>query len=272
VVTGPDDHYEVTIVKYGTRSTTRGAVYLNYPLYDERDGPLDMDYFFWIVRNRERTVVVDTGFSPSGGKSRARTLLADVPLLLRHFGADPARSPTVVLTHAHYDHAGNVDLFPTSNVVMAERELSFWTGRHARRTMFAHSVDIDGLERIGTIKSQGRLRLFEGALDLAPGIAVIEVGGHTPGQSVVKVNTTDGAVLLASDAVHYYEEYERDMLFMSVADLVDMYEGFDYIRGLVSSGEVDHLVAGHDPSTLSRFAPVAGPYGHLAATIGRFDA
>jgi glyoxylase-like metal-dependent hydrolase (beta-lactamase superfamily II) len=271
-VTGPDDQYEVTIVKYGTRSTTRADVFLNFPLYHESNAPLDMDYFFWIIRNNHRTVVVDTGFSPEGGKARARTLLADVPTLFRHFGADPAGSPSVVLTHAHYDHVGNVDLFPTSDVLMAEGELAFWTGRHARRAMFAHSVDDDGLESLNSLRAEGRLRLFEGAMEVAPGIEVIEVGGHTPGQCVVKVRTSEGSVLLASDAVHYYEEYERDMLFMSVANLVKMYEAFDYIRELVRAGEVDHIVAGHDPGTLSRFRPVPGDFSHLAATIGQLDA
>ena len=75
-----------------------------------------MDYFFWIVRNRQRTVVVDTGFSPQSGRLRNRTLLADVGELFRHFGVDPSTSPTVVLTHAHYDHAGNLGLFAASEV------------------------------------------------------------------------------------------------------------------------------------------------------------
>jgi glyoxylase-like metal-dependent hydrolase (beta-lactamase superfamily II) len=122
------------------------------------------------------------------------------------------------------------------------------------------------------MKSGGRLQLFTGSTVVAPGVEVVEIGGHTPGQCIVKVNTSDGGVLLASDAVHYYEEYERDMLFTSVADLVQMYEGFDYIRGLMGSGEMAHLVAGHDPGTLLRFRPAAGKYGHLAATIGQLGA
>ena len=116
------------------------------------------------------------------------------------------------------------------------------------------------------------MRLFEGTAKIAPGIEVIEVGGHTPGQCMVKVTTCEGTVLLASDAVHYYEEYERDMLFTSVADLVQMYECFDYIRDQVGSGEVRHLVAGHDPATLSRFRKAEGKYSDLAATIGQLDA
>jgi glyoxylase-like metal-dependent hydrolase (beta-lactamase superfamily II) len=268
---GPDI-YQVTIVKYGTRTATRGEVYLNFPLYGENDGPIGMDYFFWIARNHERTVVIDTGFSPKGGESRKRTTLAPVADLLSRFAVDPASSPTVVLTHAHYDHVGNIGLFPSSPFVMAARELSFWESRHGQRVLFHHSVDDEALVELRELLAEGRLRLFEGVTEIAPGITAVEVGGHTPGQSVVTVATSDGNVLLASDAVHYYEEYERDMLFSSVADLVEMYEGFDYIRGQFISGDIDHLVAGHDPGTLARFEPVSGKYGHLAATIGTLGA
>ena len=271
-MTSSEDIYQVTVVKYGTRTTTRAEVFLNFALYHEDDGPLEMDYFFWVARNRSRTVVIDTGFSPEGGKSRGRSLLADVGDLLAHFRGDPSQPPVVVLTHAHYDHAGNLGLFPESKVFMAERELAFWTGRHARRALFHHSVDEEALAYLGTLEKDGRLALFDGSVSPAPGIEVVEVGGHTPGQCVVKVKTSEGTVLLASDAVHYYEEYERAMLFSSVADLVKMYEAFDYIRDMTSSGEVQHLVAGHDPSTLARFRPVTGQYAELAAMIGRLDA
>ena len=113
--------------------------------------------------------------------------------------------------------------------------------------------------------------LFDGPFEVAPGVVVEVVGGHTPGQCVVRVATSEGDVLLASDAVHFYEEYERDCLFTSVADLVDMYAAFDRIRRLLADGSISHLVAGHDPSTLQRFSPVAEPWSGVAATIGRAD-
>lgn len=261
--------YEVTIVKYGTRVTSRSDVYLNYQLYNEADGAMEMDYFFWVIHGGGRTVLVDTGFSPEGGRARKRDLLADVAELLQRFGASPDTAPPVILTHAHYDHVGNLGLFSASEVFMARREFEFWASGHARRKMFHHSVDDEGLALLAAVQAEGRLRLFGDSIEVVPGVEVLRVGGHTPGQCVVKVPTSEGTVLLASDAIHYYEEYERDMLFMSVANLVEMYEGFDYVRRLVDSGQVDHLVAGHDPSTLARFKPVEGRFGHLAATIGQ---
>jgi glyoxylase-like metal-dependent hydrolase (beta-lactamase superfamily II) len=123
-------------------------------------------------------------------------------------------------------------------------------------------VEIGHLRQIA---EEGRVRTFEKTHDLAPGVKVIEVGGHTPGQSIVLVQTADGPVLLASDAVHYYEEYERSMPFTQVADVIDMYATFERIRAMVATGAVRHLVAGHDPDTLTRFG--AAKNG-LFATIG----
>jgi glyoxylase-like metal-dependent hydrolase (beta-lactamase superfamily II) len=227
-----------------------------------------MDYFFWIIRNSQRTVVVDTGFSRRGGEARKRTFLASVPELFERLGVDPNQSPDVILTHAHYDHTGNLSHFPTSRVFMAEQEFAFWSSRHAQRVLFHHAVDDEDLAFLTEVAEQGRLTLFSDSVEVAPGIEVVVVGGHTPGQSVVKVQTDEGVVLLASDAIHYYEEYEADKLFVTVADLVEMYEGFDQIREMELAGTIRHLVSGHDPDTLNRFAQMTGELAGLVATIG----
>jgi glyoxylase-like metal-dependent hydrolase (beta-lactamase superfamily II) len=262
----------VTIARYGTRVGRREGVFLNYPLYHEDDADIGMDYYFWVIRGGDTTIVVDTGFSEEGGRNRSRTTLMDPAELYRRIGVDPATSPPVVVTHAHYDHIGNLDLFPTSQVVIAEREYDFWTGPHAGRVQFHHSVEDSELTGLRSVHDEGRTRTFRDRVEVAPGVEVIEVGGHTPGQSVVRVPTADGVVLLASDAVHYYEEIERDMPFSSVAELVRMYEAFDTIRGWVDAGEIDHLVAGHDPDILNRFTPSTEPgLEQLVVTIGRRD-
>lgn len=263
-----DAEYEFVIVKYGTRRGHRSEVYLNYEIYRQPDGPIDMDYFVWVIRNAERTVLVDTGFSEAGGANRNRTFVKDLPSIYAALGIDTDSDVTLVVSHAHYDHIGNLALFPNAQIVIAQSEYDFWTSEMSSRAQFRWSTEQEELDALRAAHDEGRVRTFSDALQLAPGIEILEVGGHTPGQSVVRVATSEGEVLLASDAVHYYEEYEDDLPFAFVADLPGMYAGFDRIRELMASG-AQHLVCGHDPDTLNRFRPVEdGPLAGIAATIG----
>jgi glyoxylase-like metal-dependent hydrolase (beta-lactamase superfamily II) len=266
-----DSTYQVVIVRYGTRDTLKSEVYLNFQLYDEPDEPVRLDYFLWIVRNQHRALVVDTGFSRAAGRRRDRTLLVDPPEVFTAFGVEPAAAPTVLLTHAHYDHIGNLSFFADSAIVMSGTEVDFWTGPVARRAQFRYTVEDAEIAELTAARDRGRVREFSGTATVAPGIEMIEFGGHTPGLSVVRVQTSDGPVLLASDAIHYYEEYERDMPFSIVADLRRMYLGFDRVRAMVAAGSIRHIVCGHDRETLAQFTPLQDApsgYADLAVSIG----
>ena len=248
--------YEVLAVRYGTRLARKSETYLNYHVYGEPDVELPMDYFFWVVRDADRTVVVDCGFGTEAGHRRGRTELVSPTAALTGLGIDPAAVDQLVVTHAHYDHIGNLRCFPAAEIVIARQEYEFWTGPYAKRVQFAHSVEPDELAVLTAAGEQGRLRLIERSHDLAPGIELVVVGGHTPGQLVAQVAVEDdggsGAVILAADALHFYEELDRDRPFFVVADLQDMYRGFDLLREMLADPG-RRLVPGHDASVGERY-------------------
>jgi glyoxylase-like metal-dependent hydrolase (beta-lactamase superfamily II) len=257
------EQYEVLAVRYGTRLARAAEVFLNYHAYHEPDRPLRMDYFFWVARNPARSVVIDTGFSPAAGAARGRTRLMDTVPALRAAGLSPDDVAQVVLTHAHYDHIGGLPAFTGTGtgtgaeVVMTRDEYDFWTGPMGRRGQFAHTTEASELDHLRELRAAGQLTLTGRARTVAPGIELIQVGGHTPGQAIVTVATAGGPVILASDAVHYYEELERDRPFSIVASLADMYAAFDQIRELAEAGA--RVVAGHDPLVADRFGDPADP-------------
>ena len=253
-----DTTYEVIAVRYGTRTSTKAEIYLNYSTYGEPDEPLGMDYYCWVARNATRTVVIDTGFGPEGGARRRRTTLVPPVAALARLGIDAATVRQVIVTHAHYDHIGNLAAFPAAEVIIARREFEFWTGPYARRQQFAWSTESAELAHLNDVHRQGRLTAVEGTYAVAPGIELLTVGGHTPGQVILLVAVEGGGqAVLASDAVHYYEEIERDRPFAFVADLEAMYRGFDLLKEITAEpGRV--LVPGHDPEVMGRFAPLDG--------------
>jgi len=270
---GGSPSYEVTAVRYGSRSTTKSDVFLHFGVYGEPDGPLQMDYFFWVARTAGRTILVDCGFNDVSGGRRGRTMLCPPVTALRRLGIEPADVSLLILTHAHYDHIGNVDEFPAAELIMSAREYNFWTGPLGGRPLFATSAETGDIDVLRKAHAAGRLRLLPAAApgdaavrqSVAAGIDVLDVGGHTPGQLVVLVRTEAGEAVIASDALHYYDEMRLDRPFTHVADLPAMYQGYELLSGLAVNERL--LVAGHDPEVMRRYPAADGELAELAVRI-----
>jgi glyoxylase-like metal-dependent hydrolase (beta-lactamase superfamily II) len=251
---------EVLAVRYGSRVTRRAESFLNYHIYGEPDGALGVDYYFWVIRDSNATgepgpvTLVDTGFAAEAGRRRGRdqwlTPAAALPLL----GIAPEAVKTVVITHAHWDHTGNLAQFPDAEIVMSQAEYDFWTSALATRRHFALHSEAAEIELLTRARADGRLTLTtRESTRLASGIELVQVGGHTPGELIISVDDGAGAVILASDALHHYEEIDQDRPYAVLADLPAMYRAYDLLAELARQPGA-RLVAGHDPEVRARFA------------------
>ena len=258
-----DDVYEIFALKYA-HSERRSSE--NFIGGDEHDAPMPLAYYTWVIRNEKRSFVVDTGFDANSAARRKRDLLRPVGEGLKTIGIDPHAVSDVIITHMHYDHAGNDDLFPRARFHLQDCEMDYATGRCMCHPALNHPYDVDNVVAMVRRVYAGRVAFHHGASELAPGITLHKVGGHARGLQVVRVNTARGQVVLASDAAHFYAHLDRRKVFPTVDSVADVYEGYDTVLKLASSRE--HVVPGHDPAVLELY-PVASP--GLEGWVARLD-
>lgn len=259
--------YDVVAVHYGSLDTRKSELFYRYESYGDADAAVQMAYYFWILLGGDGTILVDTGFDPDVGARRGRRCLCAPMEALARLEVDASSVSTLVVTHLHYDHVGNLAAFPEAQLVVPKRELEFWTSPHAVRHQFAAHVEPDEIAHVEAARRSGRVRLTEDTEEIVPGVTGIVVGGHSPGQQVTVVAGGRGDVVLTSDAVHFYEELELDRPFGVVADLEAMYGAYDLVKDLgAAPGAV--VVPGHDPEVMARFPSVGGQEGGLAVVIG----
>lgn len=259
-----NDTYEVYALKYAHFDR---PAYENFLNGGRDDHNMPLDYFIWAIVGKDRTYIVDSGFDEAIGNARGRTTTAAPAKGLKALGIDPAAIDNVIITHMHYDHAGNHDLFPGATYHVQDREMQFCTGRCMCHNALNHPFETEDVVAMVRKVFEGRVRFHDGSSEIAPGISVHWIGGHTDGLQVVRVRTRRGWVVLASDASHFYANMDQQRPFPLVYNVGDMLDGYRKLDALAESH--DHVIPGHDPDVLRRY-PAAGP--DLDGWIVRLDA
>jgi glyoxylase-like metal-dependent hydrolase (beta-lactamase superfamily II) len=261
-----EPHYQVFALRYGSNQRRRRTenVIFRAP-GDDHDGPMPMDFFVWAITGpggqgsgtgSGGTVLVDTGSGPGTMAARGHDHLRSPAAALAGIGIAAGDVSDVVTTHMHWDHAGNITDFPDARLHLQRAEMAHATGPSMCSGFLRRPYDAEQLGEWLTELYRGRVAFHEGDGEIAPGISVHRVGGHTPGMQVVRVSTARGHVLLASDAIHYYENLTTENPFPVLVSAIDYIEALRTVTRLADGP--DHVIPGHDPQVLRRF-PKARP-------------
>lgn len=235
--------WQVFSVKYADRNTrTRRDSFI---FDDNHDAPHNMDYFVWVLRKGNKTILVDTGYDEAEATQRDRPILMDPREALKPLGIHPEAITDVIVTHLHYDHAGGLHMFPNATLHMQAAEMAFATGpcmcHDTLRAPFSADHICEAVKRLYS----GKIRFYDGEAEIAEGLSVHCIGGHSRGLQCVRVKTQSGWLVLASDAAHYYENFMARKPFPIVVDLQNMLDGFDTLTRLASAPQL--IIPGHDP-------------------------
>ena len=243
------DTYEILAIKYAER-TDRLRVE-SFISADDHDAPHPIDFFVWIIRNAERTILVDTGFDEAEAHRRNRKLQRTPIQALSALKIGTESIETIVITHLHFDHAGTLDQFGNARFHLQEAEMAYATGACMCHPHLRHPFTADHVCAMVKEVYSGRVIFHDGDVEIAPGITLHKIGGHSRGLQCVRVMTENGPVVLASDATHFYENFEMGKVFPIVVDVEDVLRG--YARMEMLAGSRKRVVPGHDPLVLQRY-------------------
>jgi len=256
--------WQIYAVRYAHHDRMAHENFIGGDPHDTSSMPLD--YFVWAATTGERTFVIDTGFDAEMAQKRGRSYVRNPGEGLKAIGIDPAKVEDVLITHMHYDHCGNYGMFPAARYHMQDREMQYCTGRHMAHPFLRFPFDEDGAVAMIRRLFAGRVVFHDGDEEVAPGLSVHHVGGHTMGMQIVRLNTRRGVVVLASDASHLYANIESGLAYPFAYNVAEVLEGYRRAYALASSPS--HVIPGHDPLVMTRY-PAASP--ELKGWVVRLD-
>ena len=210
----------------------------------------------------EHPIVIDTGmkgdFSPSGkgyeDVEHPETILAKI-------GLAPGDIETVILTHLHFDHAGNLDRFPNATFHVQRAEYDGWKRvfelpgelGNDNRAWPLSSINKADFEILDALIAEGRVVFLDGDGEIAPGVTCrLARDSHTFGSQWVEIATRNGAYVVAGDCVYWYANIERMWPPGYVqGNTWNLIETYRRLRALLGD-EVNRIVPGHDPELFVR--------------------
>jgi glyoxylase-like metal-dependent hydrolase (beta-lactamase superfamily II) len=256
--------YDVFAVRYGTIEDfpLRGL------LPDAPEGEtLDIAMAFWVIRGEGRVVLVDSGFFRESWLERYTFRDYRRPEeAIAALSITPDEVTDVVVTHAHWDHMGGIELFPEATLWIQAAEYAYYTGPAWQEDGRSGGIDPDDVRHLVDRNLQGSLRLVEGdSVEVIPGITVFTGARHTFASQYVRVQG-EVPVVLASDNAYLYRalDEERASATFSPRDRPGNVDAGRRMGELAGSG--GHVVPGHDPAQFQRFPEVADGVVRIAGS------
>ena len=219
-----------------------------------KDAKIDSIYAVWLIRGGGPNIVFDSGFH----RDRWFKLWTITDYLrpgqaVRLAGVKPEEVTDVVVSHAHWDHLGGIDLFARATVWIQKEEFRYYTGEAWQAGGQHGGIDPDDVQELVKLNTEGRLRLVDGDnVEIFPGIRAYTGARHTYASQYLRVDGNPPFVL-ASDNVYLYRNLAEHAASATFNDADHAANVAAQARMIELAGSPDRVVPGHDALQFQRF-------------------
>lgn len=223
-----------------------------------KDEKIDIAFAIWLIRGGGHNVLFDSGF-------HRERWFKEFPIkdylrpdeAVKLAGVQPEQITDIVISHAHWDHMGGIDLFPKAIVWIQEEEFRYYTEAAWQPGGDHGGIDPADAEYLVRLNTEGRLRLVKGDnIELLPGIRAYTGGHHTYASQYLLVEGQPNFVL-ASDNDYLYRNLQEHRASATFTADFQPANVKNQERMIQLAGSIDRVVPGHDPAEFRKF-PVQG--------------
>ncbi len=243
--------YHIDAIRYATIQ--------NYPLAGlvmgaPRDQRVDIAMVIWLIRGGGHVILYDTGFHRSNRIEQSHAVdFLSPDEAVRQAGVDPAQVTDIVISHAHWDHMGGMDLFPNATIWIQKAEYEYYTG--AAWQPGGRKGGIDGEDAAELVKrnTAGKLKFVNGdGVEFLPGITAYTGARHTFSSQYIRV-AGEKPYVLASDNCYLYENLKSKKASATFDPSDEGSNLAAQTRMIQLAGDAGRVVPGHDPAQFERY-------------------
>ncbi|HKV81358.1 MAG TPA: N-acyl homoserine lactonase family protein [Candidatus Sulfotelmatobacter sp.] len=247
------EQYSIQAIRYGSAEDDVAGLVVGAP--KER---INIALVIWLIRGGGHSILLDSGYHRDTFLKQFPStdyIRPDEAVTLA--GIRPEDITDIVISHAHWDHMGGIDLFPKATVWIQKEEFYYYTGEAWQPDGNHGGIDPDDVQQLVKLNTEGRVRLVDGDnVELLPGIRAYTGGHHTYASQYLRIEG-DPPFVLASDNAYLYRnliEHKASGTF-SDADHAANIRNEDRMIEL-AGGSMDRVIPGHDLLQFQKYPTV----------------
>jgi len=247
----PPPKYSIQAIRY---ANSQGDSVADLVMGAPRNETIDTVFVVWLIRGGGRNILFDSGFHREKWfKYFPVTDYLRPDEAVKLAGVKPDEVTDIVISHAHWDHMGGIDLFPKATVWIQKDEFRYYTGDAWQVDGDHDGIDPEDARELVRLNTEGRLRLVDGDnTEIFPGIRAYTGARHTYASQYLRVEGSPPFVL-ASDNCYLYRnlaEHKASATFTKADEPANIK---NQERMIELAGSVDRIVPGHDALQFRRF-------------------